>query len=254
MNLTRRVHAKLQRDGLRATVATGLTAVRAALDFRHRAAYRKMLQEEQLQNRFSAIYADNLWNSAESLSGQGSEIAFTENLRGWLARSIPHYGIKRFVDAPCGDFNWMRLVLPQVEVDYVGLDIVESVIAANQQAHDGPRVRFAVANLCEDPLPACDLLLVRDCLFHLSYDDIARVLKNLARTDYRYLLTTTHTPRPVFANADIVSGDFRQIDLFKPPFSFGRSAVLDAVEDYPPGYTHTRQMVLLAKADVPTKL
>lgn len=254
MGIVGRALAKLRRDGLAATLATGIAATQAALDFRRRAAYRQMLEQSSLGERFSAIYADNLWSSPESGSGLGSEVEFTANLRQWLVTTLPRLGVRSIVDAPCGDFNWMRLVVPQLELDYLGLDIVDSVIAANTKCHSSAQVRFAVANICSDPIPACDLLMVRDCLFHLSYADIDRFLANAAHSEFKYLLTTTHLTRPDFANADIVSGDFRLIDLFKPPFGFTPANVIEAVDDYPPGFPAPRQMVLIAKRDVPTGL
>ena len=254
MGLLRRTIAKVKRDGLPATIAGAVAAARAALDFRYRAAYGRMLQRGDMQDRFTAIYDQNLWSSGESGSGLGSEVEFTRNLRGWLVEKVPHYGIETFVDAPCGDFNWMRLVLPQLEIDYVGLDIVESVVQANTARYGTERTRFAVANICEDPIPPCDLLMVRDCLFHLSYADISRFLANLAATDFRYLLTTTHLTDQAFANRDITSGDFRLIDLCKPPFGFDPATVIDQVDDFPPRFTAPRRMVLIAKADVPAGL
>ena len=85
--------------------------------------------------------------------------------------------IKRFVDAPCGDFNWMRLVVKEIELDYTGLDIVPSVIETNVKKFSDVNTNFAVLNICEDDIPACDMIMVRDCLFHLSFEDINKFLK-----------------------------------------------------------------------------
>ena len=56
---------------------------------------------------------------------------YTENLRLWLLRALPKYGVKKFVDAACGDFNWMRMVVPQLDIEYQGFDIVDRVIEQN---------------------------------------------------------------------------------------------------------------------------
>lgn len=252
--IVRRVYGKVRRDGLAATVRLAFAILCAHLDFRRKADYRAMLQQAHLKDRFAAIYDRNLWSSPESGSGPGSEIEFTRNLREWLVRKLPEYGVRRLADAPCGDFNWMKLVVPQLDIDYLGLDVVERVVAANRLRYGSKRISFAAANLCEDKLPDADLIMVRDCLFHLSYADVDRVLRNLARTDYKYLLTSTHVASGRFANTDIVSGDFRLIDLFSPPFGFDPARVIEAVDDYPPGFSVPRQMILVAKADVPTEL
>jgi hypothetical protein len=53
---------------------------------------------------------------------------------------------------------------------------------------------------------------------------------------------------------DIVSGDFRRINLFKRPFNFVDEQVLERVHDYIPGRTTPREMILLEKRHVPTAL
>ena len=92
---------------------------------------------------------------------------------------------------------------------------------------------FSHANICTDKLPACDLLIVRDCLFHLSYNDINLFLGNIKTCDYKFLLTTTHLIGELQQNNNIVTGDFREIDLFKAPFYFSRDKVKEEVKDSP---------------------
>ena len=161
----KRILSKLKRDGFLQLV---VAIVKYPFGHKKRLAYQKMLARERIEDRFSDIYARNLWSSPESLSGAGSEFGYTASLRNWLVRKIPSLGVIRFVDAPCGDFNWMKFVLPSIDVDYLGLDIVESVIKNNTEKHAGERVKFMIANICEDPIPSCDLIMVRDCLFHMS--------------------------------------------------------------------------------------
>ena len=67
-----------------------------------------------------------------------------------------------------------------------------------------------------DPLPAADLLFCRDCLVHLSFADIRRTLANLQASDISCLLTTTFPGAE--ANEDIVTGDWRVLDLERAPF------------------------------------
>ncbi|NND92967.1 MAG: class I SAM-dependent methyltransferase [Granulosicoccus sp.] len=222
--------------------------------YRRRWAYRKMLLGSSAKEKFSEIYEKNFWGSTESISGGGSEFDFTERLREWLVSAIPKYNVRTFVDAPCGDFNWMQHVLPDVDVEYFGFDIVDSVIVENARKHSTDSVHFAVADICTDELPPCDLLMVRDCLFHLSFEDIDRFLKNLSGIDYRYLLTSTHIVDPNFRNSNIATGHFRKIDLFKDPFHFREDSVLERIDDYPSGSKSPREMLLLEKVNVPTSL
>jgi len=248
MTIFGRLQKRLQEDGFKKT----WSAVRRKFLYRIRSC--AFLAGETLEERFSEVYEKNVWGSKESASGEGSEARYTEPLRRWLIDTIASHRVSRIVDAPCGDFNWMSLVLPQVDVEYYGFDIVETLIRSNSERFEGPKISFAAANICQDPLPKCDLLVVRDFLFHLSYVDVNEFLSNIEKVDYRYLLTTTHVVGDFFKNIDIRSGDFRPIDLFAEPFNFSAGSVIGQVRDYPEGYSLQRLMVLIAKPDVPVKL
>lgn len=216
--------------------------------------YNKMLAFPDTKQRFTEIYNRNLWSSKESSSGEGSEVAYTESLRAWMICNLPRLGIKKLVDAPCGDFNWMRLVLPNLDINYIGLDVVDSIIVTNNHKYASDKIFFKAANICADEIPSCDLVMVRDCLFHLSYDDIAKFFRNLENTEYKYLLTTTHIVEQGFENSDITTGAFRMIDLFNKPFSFDMKCIKDRVADYPPGFRVKREMILIEKKFVPKNL
>jgi len=246
-----KLKAKFNRDGL---LSLCIAIARYPFQIKERIKYQKMLTLEDPKERFSEIYKNNFWSSAESLSGSGSEITYTEPLREWLVSNIPKLMVKDFVDAPCGDFNWMKLVLPSIDVNYIGLDIVDSVINKNKSKYASSKIDFRVANICEDEIPDCDIIMVRDCLFHLSYEDINNLLGNLARTNYKYLLTTTHKVENGFRNSNIITGDCRIIDLFNEPFNFDSDHISDRVDDYPVGYTPEREMILVEKNFVPVAL
>jgi hypothetical protein len=211
--------------------------------------------KKNIQEIFTSIYENNTWISSESRSGPGSEEAYTKDLRLWLLEIIPKYNIKSMVDAPCGDFNWMKLVLPNLNIDYIGLDIVESLIVSNNQRYMKDNVKFLVCDICEDFIPECDLLMVRDCLFHLSFEDTDKFLKNISKVKFKYLLTTTHTVPETCTNKDIETGGFRVFDIFKPPYKFSESDVIDCVDDYVISSRHPpRKMVMLLKENVPTSM
>ncbi len=249
--IIRRAVNKFRRDGLLLFI---IALFKFPLELKYRLKYKKMLKVKNLQSKFSFIYENKIWFVNESLSGEGSELRYTETLRKWLISNLPNLKIKTFVDAPCGDFNWMRFVLPSLSLKYVGLDIVPSVIKKNKDLYASENIDFNIANICVDKLPECDLIMVRDCLFHFSFADINNFLKNLAKTNYKYLLTTTHIVESKYINRDITSGDSRFIDLFSSPFKFNRNKVIDYIDDYPKGVYNKRQMILIEKKHVPTKL
>jgi hypothetical protein len=63
-----------------------------------------------------------------------------------------------------------------------------------------------------------DLILCRDCLVHLSFTNIRHAFKNIVRSGASFLLTTTFPDHD--ENEDIEDGDWRLLNLEKPPFSF----------------------------------
>lgn len=167
---------------------------------------------------FGDIYARNAWGDGESRSGGGSALCATEALRLELPQLLRDYGIRSVLDAPCGDVNWMRTLLPQI-AGYIGLDIVAPLVEANQARFGSPTARFLQGDVARDPLPAADLILVRDCLVHLSTRAALDALRNVARAQASYLLTTTF-PRCA-VNRDVLTGGWRPLNLQRAPFELG---------------------------------
>jgi SAM-dependent methyltransferase len=166
---------------------------------------------------FTEIHRRNVWGATESVSGVGSSLERTAVFRDELIRLLAELEIKSLLDAPCGDFNWMQRVAPVVP-QYLGIDIVEELIARNQKLYATNAVSFLCADLMEDPLPKSDVILCRDCLVHFSFDDVWQALMNFKRSGSRYLLTTTFDQRE--DNPEIVTGDWRPLNLQKAPFRF----------------------------------
>ena len=175
-----------------------------------------------LRERFERIYATNLWSDPESRSGVGSSLDSTRALRAKLPAALSELGTRVLLDVPCGDFSWMRHV-DLTGIAYIGGDIVAALIAGNQQHYASESRRFVVLDLTLDELPDADVLLCRDCLVHLSYANIARVLANIARSNIRFLLTTSFPGRR--DNNDVEDGDWRPLDFEAPPFSFPRPSL-----------------------------
>lgn len=166
---------------------------------------------------FRYAYEHNLWRGDDTPSGPGSGSDQTSV----IARAIPElcrrYAITSLLDIPCGTGDWMaRLELPGVQ--YTGGDIVPEVVAEAARRYGRDDRQFLVLDITRSHLPAADLLLCRDCLVHLSYADIANALANIRRSEITYLLTTTFTAEPDFQ--DVVTGDWRPINLEAAPFSF----------------------------------
>ncbi|MGH7579424.1 MAG: class I SAM-dependent methyltransferase [Gemmatimonadales bacterium] len=169
---------------------------------------------------FRDIYRSHHWSGSESPSGAGAGTDQTIELRRVLPRLLRELGVGSMLDLPGGDYSWMRTVeLPLTR--YIGADLLPEVVAPLAAAFADDRREFRVLDLTSDPLPKADLLFCRDCLVHLSYVDIRRALANLLRSDIAYLLTTTFPAGEANedeANEDIVTGDWRVLDLERAPF------------------------------------
>ena len=174
------------------------------------------LEKLGLQERFERIYSTNLWSDPDSRSGVGSTLDSTAVLRAELPNALRELSARVLLDVPCGDFTWMKRV-DLSGVDYIGGDIVPSIIEENQRLHTTESRSFVHLELTRDKLPDADVLLCRDCLVHLSYANIRAVFANIARSNIRYVLMTSFPGRG--GNYDVADGDWRALDFQAPPFS-----------------------------------
>jgi hypothetical protein len=166
---------------------------------------------------FTEIMRENRWQDPDSLSGGGSNLQQTEVIRREIPALLTRIGARSILDAPCGDFYWMRLV-DLGDVQYTGADIVPTLIAQCQATYGHARRDFVVRNIIEDKLPMADVILSRDCLVHLSFKHIRQALDNFSESGATYLLTTTFPSRT--ANWDIVTGSWRPLNFEIAPFHF----------------------------------
>ena len=184
-----------------------------------------------VKEKFTEIYEKNLWCSPESVSGGGSEMQNTKVIRRELPVLIQKFGIQSILDIPCGDWNWMKDV-DLCGASYIGADIVEPLIGLNKANYTN--VDFRVLDLINDPLPKVDLIFVRDCLGHLSNDNVSLALRNCQESGSKYLLATSFTKWDM--NPDIEDGGWKCINLMIPPFQLNPIYLIN--EDCQEGYPH----------------
>lgn len=173
--------------------------------------------DRDIRKVFTSYYKNNFWKDKESFSGGGSSAAATGHLRLKLTELLKQQNVNCILDIPCGDYNWMRL-LEREGVSYKGMDIVAEMITENNKKYGDSNTGFLVADITKGPLPKVDLILIRDCLVHLSYNDIAEAVKQIKASGSTYLLTTSFSRWP--KNLDIRTGHWRPINLSLPPFNF----------------------------------
>lgn len=185
---------------------------------------------------FASIWRHNYWEGEESRSGPGSSMAQTESLRAALPGFVSEHGITSMLDAPCGDLHWMRTVLPELPVRYVGGDIVPGIIEENKARHASQDWAFQLLDVTTDELPSVDLWMCRALLFHLSNRDVLCALENFARSEISWLFMTNCVTDEAHRNTDINTGDFRVLNLRLPPFELPepRLEIPDCLPPSPP--------------------
>ena len=183
-----------------------------------------------MKHIFDSIIKRGYWNYGNTVCGGGSTLEYTEALRNALPGFLAKHNITSMLDAPCGDYSWMQLVKFPAGFRYIGGDIVDSLIENNLRDH--PSMEFLNFDLTTTPMQDVDLLFCRDCLFHFSYNDIMLVFENIARSNIKYILTTSYYPE-YYSNKDINTGDFRPISLLEMPYNLPDP--IDSIDDWIPG-------------------
>ena len=195
-----------------------------------------------MQNTFSNIFTKDLWQSnrkhKESKSGAGSFLKNTKNVRNDLPDLLNKYDIKSMLDIPCGDMNWISKL--DLNVDYVGADIVPELIAENQRNY--PDKNFKVLDVVNDPLPEMDLILCRDCFVHLPLEYVKLAIDNIRKAGIKYMLVTSF---PVEFNKNISIGKWRPLNMCIEPFNLQPIEIIDENEKYKRQYQKHMLLVKL---------
>lgn len=165
----------------------------------------------------------------ESCSGVGSSLVKTRNTLQTIEKVFKEHQIKKFLDLPCGDLNWMSKASMN-GVEYTGMDLSPSLISYNKQKY-GQNKKFVTHDIVKDEiLEKFDLILCRDLLFHLSSESALAALNNFKKSGSKYLLTTTFPN--INENISIKDNEWYPINLEIAPFNFPPPiALYQEVED-----------------------
>jgi SAM-dependent methyltransferase len=207
------------------------------------------MKSRKMRRIFEAIHAAKSWGDCESSSGPGSTRERAASFLPDLIALVRALGVKTLLDAPCGDFNWTAPLAEAVN-RYIGIDIVPALVRSNQQRWSSPERQFLCRDMVRQRLPAADLVLVRDALVHFSHNDIFQTLSNLRRTGADYLLTTTFLGDR--SNEDIRTGEWRALNLQRPPFQLPAPlALIDERCHHTNGIGSDKRLGLWRFADLP---
>lgn len=173
---------------------------------------------------FDRIYEQGAWTNRGSRSGAGSTGPWLDASAALVVDSFPLHELS-VLEIGCGDLAFARLLAPQAG-EYYACDVSQRVIdACRPVADEHANLHLFQADASVDPLPECDLVLIRQVLQHLPNDTIAQILTRPELTK-AWVVIFEHVPSTDFKpNRDLPGpGPFTRLSLASgvdpsaPPF------------------------------------
>jgi hypothetical protein len=151
--------------------------------------------------------------------GPGSEPAYTEGYREFLAAFMRSEDVHSVIDLGCGAWSFMHLV-DWTGIQYLGVDSVHKIVDRNRRAYGTRNILFDQDDVRTYGIPEVDLVIVKDVIQHWPTKDVIAFLERLRASKAKRVLFVNcanedHRPH----NRDITIGDFRPLHLNEPPFS-----------------------------------
>ena len=185
-----------------------------------------------VENASGIFSYKSLFNKKSGPSGVGglreNSLPFLEFLQNFIDK----HEIRCIIDLGCGDFLSMRHIKIPDDAHYLGIDIVDELIADNSRKYSRKNIEFkAIDNLEDFEKYSSDLLIVKDTMQLWTLNQIHHFIKHILPR-HRYTIIVNNF-LPVSGqkeqNADITEADSRPINLQAPPFSMNIDVVLDYV-------------------------
>lgn len=182
---------------------------------------------ENDRQAFSDIYKNDVWCGG---SGSGSDPKHAMSYLNLLQKYFNDKRFSKIVDLGCGDWRLMQRISIPRKKSYIGYDVVQEVIDANNKKFAKPNLQFiAISSLEEIEHIKADLLIVKDVLAHWPNSQVQYFLSNIL-PNYKYALIT-HDITDQFGkdsvkNGDIKLGEHRPIDITTEPFNLKNATIV----------------------------
>lgn len=163
---------------------------------------------------FNSIYQHNKWVNG---SGSGSTPEYTGLYRIFLQKYLKDNNIKSVLDIGCGDWQFSKLI-DWTGIDYLGVDVASVVIDKNKEVYSAPGISFTKLDITKEDVPNADvdLVIIKDCLQHLSNESVLSALDKLKNCKRVLVTQDIMGGNP---NRDCNNGGFRYLDLRISPFT-----------------------------------
>jgi SAM-dependent methyltransferase len=183
------------------------------------------IEEEMHDNFFDENYRAG-WDS-----GFGSLVASTATYRYIIESFIRLNNVHSVLDLGCGDWQFSKLIpWDNYDISYLGLDASRLIIEKNTATFGTERRQFKVIREPSEifGLGRFDLVICKDVLIHLP-NSLANEYLDVFVEVARYALITVDAFPSDRINGDITLGDYRAMDIRKPPFSRNSSIIAEYV-------------------------
>lgn len=181
-----------------------------------------------IEDTFTKIYATDAWGKG---SGAGSVPAHCLEWINFVRRFIREEKVQSVVDLGCGDWQFSPYIYHDLNVQYVGYDVVQPVIDENKRRWGAEGYEFEQLEFSTrvEDIREADLYILKDVLQHWSSDRVTHFLQEVLRTKTRLkvlLLCNCAEPED-WPEDDICDGGWRPLLAARPPLcSFQPKVVL----------------------------
>lgn len=191
------------------------------------------IKRQDITQAFTHIYEIGGWGrdtQGNAISGGGSLVQNAKKYMTFLQNFLKKNNIKSVIDVGCGDWSFSQYI-DWTGIDYVGYDVVKSVIDTNNKKFSNKNCIFLLGDATQLDLPQADLLICKDVLQHLSNEDVSLFLKQLNKFKYCLITNDVNPQTETSTNENIETGSYRIIDLTKSPFAVKGHKVLTYISD-----------------------
>jgi hypothetical protein len=123
-----------------------------------------------------------------------------------------------------------RLISKNNDLNYLGLEIVESIVENNNKIFSNQKVKFICADVINEELPQNhDFIIVRDFLIHIKNIDIINLIQKIKKSNCKYFAINNF---PNIKSNDEIKGygHHRYVNIEIPPFNL--TNVYKVIDDH----------------------
>tara|TARA_B100001175_G_C19178862_1_gene481110 strand:- start:45 stop:608 length:564 start_codon:yes stop_codon:yes gene_type:complete len=142
-----------------------------------------------MKEEFTYIYDNEKWGVNKG-SGEGSRPKFNIDYIAFLEHFLKTNNIKSVIDFGCGDWQFSQYV-DWSNIDYLGLDVVDSVIEENKKRFEIDNISFVSSTNVFDYLKDRELIIIKDTVMHWPNEIIVEFMDKLITYDIKILMVNS---------------------------------------------------------------